>query len=260
VTPPRRLLPLLVLAVFLAVAVPAAFADGDPASDVLLFDDVFLPVGAPQEAPFTTLVSTVKDANEQGFRMKLAVIQSEKDLGSVPSLFGKPQDYAHFLGSEIKFKYAGPLVVVMPGGFGFWNNGKPTKDADAVLASIGRGSRGEELANAGIKAVAALLGTGRPPSAQALRGKARAGTVAQLLYRTGPSKHPVVVGVTVERGKKVLKRATQRIGASARGGAHVLAWKIPAHTSGTLTFCVTPETAVGWTGKTSCAPLTVRGA
>src|SRR5262249_49953284 len=39
-------------------------------------------------------------------------IATRTDLGSVPSLFGKPKAYAQFLGEEIRSFYTGPLLVV----------------------------------------------------------------------------------------------------------------------------------------------------
>jgi hypothetical protein len=114
-----RLLPVLAIAVALALTPAAARADGDPASDVLLLQDVYLPyapgVPGPLGKTITTLLKTTRKA---GFPLKVAIIADTKDLGAVPQFFGKPQSYAPFLQSEIAFNSKKPLLVVMPAGYG----------------------------------------------------------------------------------------------------------------------------------------------
>ena len=105
------------LFVFLLV-VPTALADGDPASDTLLVRNVFLPYPAPGAQNGNALSREVALAYGRGYRLKVAVIASERDLGAVPSLFGHPADYAKFLGQELQQYYVGPLLIVMPAGFG----------------------------------------------------------------------------------------------------------------------------------------------
>jgi hypothetical protein len=98
---------------------PAALADGDPASDVLVYQPVFFPY---QKAPGRLqreLSGLVRSANEQGYRIRVAVIQSPRDLGSVPVLFGKPPAvYAQFLSSELESIWRNRVLVVMPSGYG----------------------------------------------------------------------------------------------------------------------------------------------
>jgi hypothetical protein len=113
----------LALAVALAgTAAGTARADGDPASDVLLSDNVFLSYQSPYgSAEGRALEALAKQAKEQGFPLRVAVITQIADLGSVGGLYGKAQRYADFLASEIRFVYRGTLVVAMngkPGGFG----------------------------------------------------------------------------------------------------------------------------------------------
>ena len=116
------------------VAVPAARADGDPASDYLLSQDTFLPFDAniskEQAAQLNTVVA---DAKKQGFTIKVAVIAKQFDLGAVPSLYGKPKTYARFLGQELFFLYKGRLLIVMPKGYGASRGGKPLPSAQRVL-------------------------------------------------------------------------------------------------------------------------------
>jgi hypothetical protein len=109
----------LAVAAALALMPAPALADGDPASDVLLLQDVYLPyapgIPAPLAKSITTLLKTTRKA---GFPLKVAIIADPKDLGAVPQFFGKPQSYAPFLQSEIAFNSKKPLLVVMPTGYG----------------------------------------------------------------------------------------------------------------------------------------------
>ena len=43
----------------------------------------------------------------------------------MPVLYGKPQRYANFLGQEIVYYYKGPLLVVMPNGYGIYQGRRP---------------------------------------------------------------------------------------------------------------------------------------
>jgi hypothetical protein len=97
---------------------PAALADGDPASDVLAYQPVFFPYQAAPAGLRRELNGLVRSANEQGYRIRVAVIQSPRDLGSVPTLFGRPSVYARFLGSELSSFWRQRVLVVMPSGYG----------------------------------------------------------------------------------------------------------------------------------------------
>ena len=46
------------------------------------------------------------------------MIASPTDLGSVTELWRQPQNYARFLAQELSLLYRGPLLVVMPNGYG----------------------------------------------------------------------------------------------------------------------------------------------
>src|SRR5205085_4420595 len=99
--PGRRLMKraLLLAAVAAALLAPAARADGDPASDVLYTQWVFFPFEFKYgEHEKQALLSTVDDARKHGYPIKVALITQRYDLGAIPALFGKPQQYAHFLG------------------------------------------------------------------------------------------------------------------------------------------------------------------
>jgi hypothetical protein len=68
----------------------------------LLVKNMFLPYPTPSAAASNELAATVSSAYARGYRVKVAVIATETDLGSVPSLFNRPGDHARFLGQELK--------------------------------------------------------------------------------------------------------------------------------------------------------------
>jgi hypothetical protein len=107
----------LILALTLA---PQALADGDPASDILAPADtrVYMTLTAPDSTLEKQLAATAQKVTDAGLPIKVAVIGNKTDLGAVPQLWAKPQTYARFLGSELRFIYKDTLLVVMPQGFG----------------------------------------------------------------------------------------------------------------------------------------------
>lgn len=152
----RVLLSLLAVVLAALVLAPAALADGDPASDVLLGENVYYPY-APQVSPSLqkTLNAETAAAKKAGFPLKVALIAAPTDLGVIPDLFNKPQKYAEFLDQEISFQTKQPLLVVMPAGYGVVGVGSA---ATAALGSVPKpsGSQSNDLAKAATVAVARL--------------------------------------------------------------------------------------------------------
>jgi hypothetical protein len=103
----------------LAMAVARAYADGDPASDVLASQRLFLPSDAG--VPFRVqlqLSALLNESAREGYPLRVAIIGSAADLGSVTQLWHQPQTYARFLGGELSLVYHGTVLVVMPNGYG----------------------------------------------------------------------------------------------------------------------------------------------
>jgi cytochrome oxidase Cu insertion factor (SCO1/SenC/PrrC family) len=179
---------LLTILVALLALVPASLAraDGDPASDVLLTQAMFVPAdvsaSSQQQSQLASLLHAAKQA---GFPIRVAVIQSDYDLGSVTSLWLKPRLYAEFLGVELSTVYKGALLVVMPDGFGLNLPGHSTSAAYARFARIATGSRGSQLlsgADAAVTALAAVEGTNLgTPGARPGGGGAIAAAIAAAL-------------------------------------------------------------------------------
>jgi hypothetical protein len=110
----------LLFLLVLAGSVPArVLADVDPASDVLLLDNVFVPY---QPKVCSKLQDQLKelaaDAKRADYPVKIALILTSSDLGGAPQLFDDPDGYATFLYGEIGAQIDGVVVIAMPGGFG----------------------------------------------------------------------------------------------------------------------------------------------
>lgn len=160
---------LAVLVALAALLLPgAARANGDPASDVLLTDQVFLPFEAPiSDSAKNDLRNTVAEANKRGFKIRVALIAFTSDLGTATPLWGHPEDYSKFLGKEIAFVTTDPLLVSMPAGFGFYDQGRSVASEQAVLAKVRRATVPTALAEsttAAVRALAAAKGITLPES------------------------------------------------------------------------------------------------
>jgi len=119
------------------VAAPLARADGDPASDYLLGQSTFIPPDAGiSRDDQAKLAALLKSAKQQGYPLRVAVIASRYDLGSVTVLDKRPHDYAPFLSQELRFLYKGRVLVAMSNGWGFARNGHRVPADQRVLASL----------------------------------------------------------------------------------------------------------------------------
>jgi hypothetical protein len=148
---------LLLVGLLALVAVPVAHADGDPASDYLITQRVFLPYDT--KIPKTDqqmLQGIVADAHKKGYPIRVALIGSDYDLGSVTILWKQPQRYAQFLAQELEFVHKDPLLTVMPNGMGFYWVGHKPAGEKATLADIPIAPGGHGLAQAATRAVQQL--------------------------------------------------------------------------------------------------------
>jgi len=156
------------LAALLAVSLAAptaALADADPASDVLLGTSVFYPYQPAVPAALQKrLNAQVAAAARAHFPIKIAIIASPIDLGAIPNLFGKPQQYATFLDQEISFNSKQLLLVVMPAGYG--SAGLPAASR-AVVSSLAKptGQTGGALTNETLAALPKLAAAAGHPIA-----------------------------------------------------------------------------------------------
>jgi hypothetical protein len=148
----------LVLAALVLCFPASARANGDPASDYLLVQDLFLPFNAKIDADTVErLRDVIKGAEKGGYKIKVALILTRYDLGTAFSLYDQPQRYAQFLGLELSFLYQGNLLVVMPKGHGFAVNGQADPRSSAVLKPLpDPGRDATKLASSATRAVTRL--------------------------------------------------------------------------------------------------------
>ena len=76
-----------------------------------------------------------------GVPLRMAVIASSTDLGSVTALWREPEAYARFLDQELALVYRGPVIVVMPNGLAWPATGglRPALRAALASAVLGAG-------------------------------------------------------------------------------------------------------------------------
>jgi hypothetical protein len=154
----RRLLALVLALAALGVAAASAPADGDPASDTLLIQQLYTPVAQKISAPvLSQLTSTITSANTAGFKIRVALILDKTDLGSVPQLFGHPVQYVHLLASELVYGWKGGVIAVQPAGIGV-RNVTPLAKAQALVDTIAvaKPATADSLAEAATTAVRKL--------------------------------------------------------------------------------------------------------
>jgi hypothetical protein len=203
----RRALLLLSLAAACVAAPGAARADGDPASDFLIAQQVFFGFGQNASASKQAeLQRLVEDAKANGFEVRVALIGSRTDLGAVPVLWRRPQTYARFLGQELALYYPRRLLVVMPNGYGVYRRRGGVEAEKAALAKLP--APGTDLVGAAERAVvrlAALNGVEVAPRGSSgghSQNRERLEIVAIVLV--------VLVGLAIAKGVQVLRRPRVR--------------------------------------------------
>jgi GNAT superfamily N-acetyltransferase len=200
---PLRLIALMVACALLAF--PAtSYADGDPASDVLLSQDVFFPY-APKAAPrlSNALTNLLKRTRQAGYPMKVALIESPGDLGANGTLFGRPLDYANLLAQELGTLRHGTqgggdlhLLVVMPAGFSGAGLGDRVDEALGPV-QIQADAQSDGLARAAIEAVARLASANGHSTPIPPEAKLALAPRAQSTKRSGTSVLPFVLPLAV---------------------------------------------------------------
>jgi hypothetical protein len=169
----------LVAAALVGLALGPAFAraDGDPASDVLASKSAFVPADAGASTVELARVGAVlAGAARSGYAIRVAVIPSATDLGSVTALWRQPANYARFLGAELSLVSDARVLVVMPNGFGLYHAGRPLPAEQATLERLGPAAPGGGLVSAAITAIEQLAAaSGHPLSPASLAAAATAG-------------------------------------------------------------------------------------
>jgi len=155
---------LLLIAAAIVSSPGRAGADGDPASDVLVSQNAFVPADVGAKAgEQTRLAAVLAAAARHGYPIRVALIASASDLGSVTALWRQPQNYARFLWEELSFAVHAPVLVVMPDGFGLSTGAGPTASQQAALARARLAGTGGGLATAAVAAVQSLAAAAGHP-------------------------------------------------------------------------------------------------
>jgi hypothetical protein len=175
----------------------SARADGDPASDVLATQSLFLPQDAVIPGGQQGQLAGLLEASVQGgYPIRVAIIASRTDLGSVTELWRQPATYARFLGQELSLVYRGPLLVVMPDGYGFYRQAGRLPAAQSALAGLRKPVGATELGTATLTAVERLAAASGysipiPPASATATGTSGADTIPVIALAVGA----VLVGV-----------------------------------------------------------------
>jgi hypothetical protein len=248
------------------VVVGAARADGDPASDVLYTESVYLPYQAPPPAAATALKKSIESVYAKHYRIKVAVIASQVDLGAIPSLWEKPTQYAKFLGTELETFYVGPLLIVMPSGFGIYDGGRSVDAEKRVLESTRiKGSDSEALTRSAADAVGRLLRAKalrskdiKAPFAYAFPVAVHAGEVTRLKFGVSDDSAWSKTVAQVLVGTKVIKTLRTKLVRVTPIKAVALRWKVPATIPKKgVKVCVVASDAAGNRSTKNCGAVTV---
>ena len=257
---------LLAVAAAAALCVGLARADGDPASDTLVFTNAYLPAHAPSKANADALLAQIAAAYSAGYRVKVAVVASRYDLGAIPSLFGKPSTYARFLGEELVGIYVGPLLIVMPNGYGIYDGGRSTAAESAVLATLAKPAsmKPDDLTTAATAAVGELLRRGAlrsrdilPPYVETMRAAA-VGKQLNVLYYLSDDSGKASAKLEILRGGKQLFTAQEPTHTTGISRPESRTVSVPSSVSLAHTrLCVVAADPSGNVGR-ACRPIAVK--
>jgi hypothetical protein len=194
----RAFLVFLLVLVGGAVRAGAAAADADPASDVLLVQNAFLPYQpATPPALVKGLNQALTEIHATGLQLKVAIIGSPVDLGGIPDLFGQVRRYAAFLETEISYRGPQPLLVVMPDGLSLQAAG-PASALTGLAVDTHQQSGG--LARTALLAVERIAAArGRPIAAPSLGASSGGGVTGPLIVAAVAVLLLLAVGLVVRR-------------------------------------------------------------
>jgi hypothetical protein len=242
----------------------AARADGDPASDTLLVQNVFFPYSSPTPAAEAELQGAVDEVYAHGDRVKIALIYDPTDLGAVGSLFGKPDGYAHFLAIELGLWYVGPLLVAMPAGFGVYDGGRSTAAEEAVLRSLRVDAASpDDLAHSATVAVHRLATAGaldspdiRAPFVTVHPAFAQRGKAVTLRFDVFDDSGRSKALVRVYENRALLAKLASPMGFAIGTRKVGVSWRVPVKLAGRqLRYCVVAVDPAGNRSASTCAPF-----
>jgi hypothetical protein len=260
---------LTVLAVALVAALAgaaSALADADPASDMLLTSDVFIPFSQPPGAAAGALKAAVDLAYAHGYRLKVGVVAAATDLGGVPNFLDQPGAYAKFLGTELRSLYVGPLLIVMRAGFGIYDGGRSTAAEERVLAELTvNGSSVDELIGSATTAVQRLVAAGALKSRDITRPyvavrptSGRRGRIVKLPYYLGDDSKRSSGTIRIRAAGKIVGVVAIPLRPVRLGQVYFASWRVPRQAPKLLEFCLVGVDPAGNRSLKACGDLTVR--
>jgi hypothetical protein len=195
---------LAIFAALLVLVMPAAAtADVDPASDVLLFQNAYFPrVKLASGTLRGTLTALTNEANKKGYNIKVAVIGARLDLGGAPQLYRHPDQYANFLGVELRSAtgLVQPVLVVMRGGVGQYGMGSEATALKGIAVPADADSNQlTQVAIDATKKVSAAAGTtlSTPPPKKAAKASKSSGGSAPLVAFMAPVALLLLLGIVL---------------------------------------------------------------
>ena len=259
---------LAVFAALLAALTTASLAraDGDPASDVLPTYSVYFPINPPSQDAQASLTSAVDAVYSSGNRVKVAVIATVADLGAIPSLMNKPDEYAKFLGQELQGFYIGPLLIVMPKGFGVYDGGRSVSAEHGVLNGMTvNGSSVDDMVRSAVSAVQRLASAGalksadiKPPWVYPQQVTIHPGKSAVFPFRVLDDSNRADVSVAVLVGAKTIASLRSPLAPTDYPKARTVTWRVPTTIARKgVKICMTAADAAGNRSTPTCMPLKV---
>jgi hypothetical protein len=262
----KRLLILAVLVLAAAFGAATAQADGDPASDILVFQDVYLPYPKPSPDLGSALNTAVASVNKDGMKLKVAEIATAGDLGTARSLFGRPADYAKFLGTELSYNYDGLLLVVMPAGFGLFKQDADTARFEHAVSSVNLNvSNVDDLTRTATAAVHRLGALGvkdvdrTAPHVRAFAVRAKRGAKVDLVYDVSDNSSQSREVVQVYRGPVAIATLRSPLERAHTGTLDAVHWRVPKRPGASYRFCVVATDPAGNASRPSCAAIRIAG-
>jgi hypothetical protein len=155
---------------------------------VLATQRLFLPADATASpSQQARLQATLTAAARRGYPIRVAVIGTQSDLGSITELWRQPQDYAHFLGVELSLVTKDPVLVVMPNGYGLFQPGDPSHPEPSALIATHPPTSSSDLASAATTAIENLArASGHPiPNTTLARSASPGGSIIPWLAFAG---------------------------------------------------------------------------
>jgi hypothetical protein len=212
--PPARIAAVALAAAVLAAAPAGAPANGDAPSQALATQDVYLPATPPSASRGRELTEAAARAARAGYPVKVAVVRSQSELGTLAEALEEPQRYAEYLATDLarhpSFRTGTAILVVGPTGAGVAGRGLGAGERRAArTVEVSDRSSPDELTREATEALVEMAGAaGHPigdPAAEGGGGAAGpAIALVALLVAAG-----VAVGAT---------RARRRAGGPGAGG------------------------------------------